>query len=186
MATVREDGATVLATLTPSLELRLSDADESVRVSAAVALASQKPEPGTAAGVALARLAERQMREDEPDLMLLTAAISGLAECLKCAGAERAILKSLDTVTGEESRRRLILAIGEGRSHHAAVIERLTRIAQKEEGRVRLAAVLALGNYGPPAKSAVPVLTSLFEKAAEDTELEQALGSALKRILQPE
>lgn len=187
ISTVREDGAALLAGVSPLLASKLKDEEESVRVSCAVALASQKPQPGPEALRALKTLAEAQLSAGEGDSLLLVTAISGLSECEKCADAEPLILRALDAKSlPEETRRRLILAIGEGQSRHAGVIVRLAQIAEKEEGRLRLAAVLALGNYGPAAKTAIPVLRALLEKAEDDGELEQALGSALKRILNVE
>lgn len=183
IATIRDDSAPLLSEFTPLLSHGLQDADESVRVSCAVALASQKPEPGAAAIAALRTLAERQLERAEPETVLLVTAVSGLAECVKCTDTEGVILKALGGVQDPEPKRRLIMAIGEGASRHPRVVHRLAKIATQEEGKVRLAAVLALGNYGPAARPAIPALRVLLEQSADDAELEQALGSALKRIL---
>jgi hypothetical protein len=186
LATVREDGAALLAPATPLLSSRLSDEEESVRLSCAIALASQKPQPGPAAIQALEALASAQIKLGAKDPVLLVAAVSGIAECADCPQAEPVILRALSAVADPESLRRLVLAIGEGRSRHPGVMKRLAEIAEQQEGKLRLAAVLALGNYGPAAKAHVPVLRALLAKAEEDAELEQAIGSALTRILSPE
>jgi HEAT repeat protein len=131
-------------------------------------------------------LAETQMNAGRVDSLLLVTAVSGLAECERCGNTEDVILRALRSVADPETKRRLILSVGEGRSRHARVIEYFAQAIAKEEGKVRLAAVLALGNYGPAAKAALPALTALLEMAEGDEELEQAAGSALKRILSPE
>lgn len=182
LATLRPDSAALLGGFTPMFAKALNDEEEPIRVSAAVALASQQPEPGPGAIPLLIQLAEREMKQAAKDPLLLITAIGGLAECAACDNAESPILRSLDFVQAEEPRRRLIMAIGEGQSRHARILFRLAEIAGRETGKPRLAAVLALGNAGPAAAEAVPVLRALLEKVGDDGELEQAVNSSLKRI----
>jgi hypothetical protein len=181
IATVREDSAQVLEGTAPALAACFTDKDEEIRLSAVIALASQQPTPPHAAIAELRKLALTQLA-GKPDQTMLAAAVSGLAECVKCPEVEPVILQALDATKEPESRRRLIMAVGSGRGEHPRVLQRLAQLVSSETGKPRLAAVLALGNAGPDAQFALPVLEGLAGKVEDDPELEQATMSAIRRI----
>lgn len=168
----------VAAGAVPALMQALEDPDRFVRWGAARAL-GKIGVPAAAAVPALTHML------GDPDLDLGLAAAAAL-EQLGPAG--RSALPDLMTAVRGSSAAELRLAClraleAIGRPEAEAAIPVLTTALSDPDARVRLTAAVALGRFGPTARSALEALQRARQD--KDADVQQAAATALLQIVQP-
>lgn len=175
----RQDGRAILGTLELDLIRRFDDPNRQVRTNLISAVSSLEPAPAYLAEAIEAF--ERHL--DDPDSGVRGRALFGLARVAPDSpSAAAAIVSLLDRTADPEARRGLIQSLALAKPRHPAIVRKLIEQLDQDHWQLRLDAIRALGEIGPPASEALPGLRAILLDPSTQQELRRGAEAAIRSI----